>query len=235
MTTLKNNHLLIMIGITLISLLAGCQPREQTLNEDTDPIMLETAEKKDDQSSDESDNQNEASDKDEDNDQSSDKSDEATDDSDDSKDDSGEKEENPYWNDSKKQKLDAFIKDWEKSMGQFYDAYTDEEKLDWYGVTFPDAMSQSNIQFQVDEQPVTAEWTQDPTKKDTYNVVAIYANIDNPQTTEPYLYLFTIYNDQPVVLVTAQNQGNDPQVLNLYFSPTENQQLQQGFAQIVAE
>ncbi|KXU10905.1 hypothetical protein WEIDD23_00246 [Weissella sp. DD23] len=45
------------------------------------------------------------------------------------------------------------------------------------------------------------------------------------------MYLFTLHNEKPEVLVTQQNQGNPEGYL--YFKPTDNQALASGFASIV--
>ena len=47
---------------------------------------------------------------------------------------------------------------------------------------------------------------------------------------QKHLYLFTIVNNQPLVLVTMQNQG-DPYGY-LYFGATDNAELRAGFEKL---
>ena len=78
---------------------------------------------------------------------------------------------------------------------------------------------------------VNMKWSPEGNQKDVYNVVAVYSDIENVVGPASHLYYFTIFNGEPIVFVTEQNQGNDKKYL--YFKRTANVYLQEGFEKIV--
>ncbi|CAJ2230431.1 zinc ribbon domain-containing protein [Fructilactobacillus sanfranciscensis] len=137
------------------------------------------------------------------------------------------------WNSSKNTKLENFMSSWGSSMNQDYDYFNPDNQDNYMGYHFPDDFSKGNIR--VGGSPVSVGWSDDGTGSSDYNVVAIYSDIDSDRNKgtmlAPHLYLFTIHEGQPVVLITQQTQGNPENAI--YFNPTSNQDLSSQFANIV--
>lgn len=139
-------------------------------------------------------------------------------------------EETPsLWNEDKDQALADYMTQFNQIMGQNHISYTPENNGDFYGVPiFPDLIDLVAI----DEIPVEVNWLTDELQDDTLNIVAVYSNIaENREDMEHYLYLFSIENGEPMVYVTAQNQGQPDGLI--HFAPSQNQDLQSAFQQIV--
>lgn len=68
--------------------------------------------------------------------------------------------------------------------------------------------------------------------KDTYLLLARYSDTTHARYLGKHVYLFASYNNQPQVLVSQQNQGNERN--SFVFKQTANQDLAKGFAQIFA-
>ncbi|MHC5216334.1 DUF4767 domain-containing protein [Enterococcus sp. LJL128] len=136
---------------------------------------------------------------------------------------------NSLWNAQKSSALGAFMISWGQTMGQAYIEYSPSSELDYYGVKFPSTFAAGNIA--VNGAPASVQWSTDGSASNVYNVVAIYSDVHTTSAMERHLYLFAIYNGQPVALVTMQNQGNNENLI--YFTPTQNADLSNGFAQII--
>lgn len=142
--------------------------------------------------------------------------------------------EESLWSDDRAQSLDTFMTDWGETMDQKYEEYSEGNNVDWYGTQIPDALvgEDKNWNTMVEEEPADFEWSEDgEASEDNYALVAVYSDADTQNYLEQHLYFFTIYEGQPKVLISQQNQGNEEN--NFYFSETDNQDLQDGFDDIV--
>ncbi len=82
------------------------------------------------------------------------------------------------------------------------------------------------------EQKLNYSLSKDGKTSADYAIVAIYSDAATCGFGDQHVYLFTLYHGKPRVLFTMQNQGNEKNWL--YFSPTKNKALIDGFAAIVA-
>lgn len=142
--------------------------------------------------------------------------------------------EESLWDDDKAQSLNTFMTDWGKTMDQEYKEYSQGNNVDWYGTQIPDVLVGEDKTWTtvLEETPVEFEWSDDGKESDdVYALVAVYSDADTQKYLEQHLYFFTIHEGEPKVLVSQQNQGNAEN--NFYFSETENQDLKDGFANIV--
>ncbi|MCW8794631.1 DUF4767 domain-containing protein, partial [Enterococcus faecium] len=98
-------------------------------------------------------------------------------------------------------------------------------------VAIPQVILNGEWKMAIGGVPVSAEWSESGTGQADYQITAVYSDAE----TEPYLkkhvYLFGFQQNQPKVLVTQQNQGNPDNYL--YFNETANNELKNGFNQIV--
>jgi hypothetical protein len=132
------------------------------------------------------------------------------------------------WNPQKSTELAAFMKKWGATMSQTYQAYTPEHKVNFYGDQEPG--SQDFIG--VNEQKIAVTWSSDgQTEQGRLALVAAYSDAETAAYGDQHLYYFAIYNKQPVVLITMQNQAMPNNLLN--FTKTQNRDVAQGFAGIV--
>lgn len=136
------------------------------------------------------------------------------------------------WSNEKKQELAKFMKSWGALMGQDYSAYYPGKDVNFYGFEFPTSLVEQTMTMTIvyQNEPIDIHWSETGEELDRYNLVAVYSDIKEGSMSN-HLYLFTIYNRQPLVLITMQNQGNDNNYL--YFNQTENTDLAHGFAQVV--
>ncbi|MDW3670732.1 DUF4767 domain-containing protein [Enterococcus faecium] len=144
---------------------------------------------------------------------------------------SSEQVEQTLWNADKSAQLEAFMATWGQTMGQQYKSYTNQMSVDLYGLKVPQAILNGEWKMAIGGVPVSAEWSESGTGQADYQITAVYSDAE----TEPYLkkhvYLFGFQQNQPKVLVTQQNQGNPDNYL--YFNETANNELKNGFNQIV--
>lgn len=136
------------------------------------------------------------------------------------------------WNQTKKEQLQKFMTDWGQQMKQKYIEYGPGNSLNFNGVQVPDGlMSEVSMQPAIDHQPIHLEWSENGQATNSYALVAVYSDAESQPEAQKHLYLFTIVNNQPLVLVTMQNQGN--RYGYLAFEATDNTELSNGFAKIV--
>ena len=137
------------------------------------------------------------------------------------------------WNADKDKQLEAFMAKWGPSMHQAYEKCTPDNPGDFYGVEVPNSVYNGKMPLAIDDinNQVKATWNSEGKgDKDTYIIVACYSDAKTQRYMEKHVYLFTIYNGQPVTLVSMQNQGNERN--SFVFSPTKNDDVRQGFANI---
>lgn len=135
------------------------------------------------------------------------------------------------WDADKSAALAKFMAHWSQTMKQQYQSYSPNNDTDFYGVHYPSELSgNDNMRPAVDNQATSMEWSADGSGSANYKVVAIYSDEETADYAAKHLYLFTIHQQQPVVLVTEQNQGNENNLL--YFKETANTDLKNGFNNI---
>lgn len=147
-----------------------------------------------------------------------------------------QKAETP-WDSAKDQQLASFMSSWGASMNQKYVKYTPNNPGNVYGIKIPNDIYNGKWHLAISDidNQVSSAWSENGQgASNTYLIVACYSDFTNVKTTYGYhVYLFTIFNGKPVVLISEQNQGNEK---NSYvFGETKNNELRNGFAQIVGD
>lgn len=133
------------------------------------------------------------------------------------------------WNQEKAQALEGFMAQWGSAMGQQYENYSTGATGDFYGLSIPgDVIARAAI----NGKKANLSLTKEVSSKQGRHLVAVYSDAAHGGYMNKHLYLFVIDNGQPKVYVTMQNQGNNENLL--YFDETENQDVKNGFAAIVA-
>lgn len=133
-----------------------------------------------------------------------------------------------FWTPEKDKQLQNFMAAWGKVMGQSYQRNDEAHNTSYAGLAFPADFKSRTLA--VDGQAVSVEWSPNGTGSSQYNVVAVFSA--GEKSFGGHIYLFSIHNQQPVVLHTSQNQGMDDNMI--HFNVTDNQDLKNGFTQIVS-
>ncbi|MDN3043531.1 DUF4767 domain-containing protein [Enterococcus faecium] len=144
---------------------------------------------------------------------------------------SSEEVKNTLWDSEKSTQLATFVTQWGKTLGQEYKSYNPQNNVSLYGTPLPSAVIDGNWKMAINEAPVTVQWSEDGTGHADFNLVAVYSDVETGEYLGQHVYLFGFENGQPKVYLTQQNQGNENNYL--YFNETQNQQLKQGFTDIV--
>lgn len=135
------------------------------------------------------------------------------------------------WDTNKASQLATFVPQWGKTLGQEYKSYNPQNNVSLYGTPLPSAVIDGNWKMAINEAPVTVQWSEDGTGNAGFNLVAVYSDVETGEYLGQHVYFFGFQNGQPKVYLTQQNQGNENNYL--YFNETQNQQLKQGFIDIV--
>lgn len=135
------------------------------------------------------------------------------------------------WNTSKVDKLRDFMVGFSQAMDQNYKEYSQSQSVDLYGVKLPSAVLNNEWQMAVNEEAVSIEWSETGEGSKPYQLVAVYSDADTQPYLKKHVYFFVIENGNPKVFVTQQNQGNEKNYL--YFTETQNEDIKNGFSQIV--
>lgn len=135
------------------------------------------------------------------------------------------------WNTSKADKLRDFMVGFSQAMDQNYKEYSQSQSVDLYGVKLPSAVLNNEWQMAVNEEAVSIEWSETGEGSKPYQLVAVYSDADTQPYLKKHVYFFVIENGNPKVFVTQQNQGNEKNYL--YFTETQNEDIKNGFSQIV--
>ena len=135
------------------------------------------------------------------------------------------------WDTNKSTQLATFVTQWGNTLGQSYKSYSPQNNLSLYGTPLPSAVIDGNWKMAINESPVTVQWSEDGTGNAGFNLVAVYSDVETGEYLGQHVYFFGFENGQPKVYLTQQNQGNDKNYM--YFNETQNQQLKQGFIDIV--
>ncbi|MBO1101710.1 DUF4767 domain-containing protein [Enterococcus hirae] len=135
------------------------------------------------------------------------------------------------WDKNKASQLATFVPQWGKTLGQEYKSYNPQNNVSLYGTPLPSAVIDGNWKMAINEAPVTVQWSEDGTGNAGFNLVAVYSDVETGEYLGQHVYFFGFQNGQPKVYLTQQNQGNENNYM--YFNETQNQQLKQGFIDIV--
>lgn len=144
---------------------------------------------------------------------------------------SSEEVKNTLWDSEKSTQLATFVPQWGKTLGQEYKSYNPQNNVSLYGTPLPQAVINGNWKMAINEAPVAIQWSEDGTGHADFNLVAVYSDVETGEYLGQHVYFFGFENGQPKVYLTQQNQGNENNYL--YFNETQNQQLKQGFIDIV--
>lgn len=142
------------------------------------------------------------------------------------------KEAKTIWNTSKADSLRQFMSQFSQTMDQSYKEYNQTTNVDLYGVQLPGDVLDGEWTMAVNEQPVKIEWSETGDGKTQYQLVAVYSDAETQPAMQQHVYFFVLDGGNPKVLVTQQNQGNDKNYL--YFNQSQNEELNNGFNQIVS-
>lgn len=133
------------------------------------------------------------------------------------------------WSSAKSQALKTYMASFSQAMDQQYVEYSPSQSGEYYGIQFPDYLDEDKVA--VDDQHVTVSWSENGVGQAAYQVVGIYSDYNTAPSMGAHLYLFTIHDGQPVVLITEQTQGMPDDLM--HFKETANTDLKQNFVQIV--
>ncbi|AQP54648.1 hypothetical protein CBF34_03725 [Vagococcus penaei] len=139
------------------------------------------------------------------------------------------------WNADKGKKLADFMLSWGQTMKQDYQEYSPTNNVDLYGLQLPKTVLErlDNWQAVVNDVPISLAWSDNGKSDAEYTLVAVFSDADSQPYMQKHVYFFTLVSGEPKVLVTSQNQGNNDNYL--YFKETDNIELKNGFAAIVAD
>lgn len=141
-------------------------------------------------------------------------------------------EQTALWNPDKTAQLRAFMDEWQKTRSQFDAAdYSKGVNVKLYGADFPKILVEKDYRTEYQGKDIRVSWSTDGISGDGYNIVGCYSDDAHATIDRHYLYLFTIINRQPVILVTSQNQGNERH--SIVFEKATNEELNAGFSKIV--
>ena len=137
------------------------------------------------------------------------------------------------WNPEKNQRLSEFMSAWGIEMGQSYSQYNPNHNLNLYGLSIPWSVIDNNSTWKaaVDNQPIELKWSETGEDTGGYQLVDVYSDVNEKNSGVNHVYLFVIKEGNPIVLYTAQNQGNTNNYL--YLKETKNNELKTAFARIV--
>ncbi|WP_251866488.1 DUF4767 domain-containing protein [Enterococcus malodoratus] len=144
---------------------------------------------------------------------------------------------NTIWDARKTGELQAFMKNWESVMGQSYNEYRPSNNVNYYGMQLPDDVlgASKRNPIAVNDTIVSAEWSDSGESASEYSIVSVYSDAQTthkPSAADRHIYFFGFRGNQPVVLVSMQNQGMPDKAL--HFNLTENESLNSGFQTIAA-
>lgn len=133
----------------------------------------------------------------------------------------------------KNQRLAEFMSAWGIEMGQYYSQYGPNHNLNLYGLSIPWSVIDNNSTWKaaINNQPIELKWSETGEDSGGYQLVDVYSDMNEKNSGVNHVYLFVIKSGNPMVLYTAQNQGNTNNYL--YLKETENNELKNAFARIV--
>ncbi|MEY8445637.1 DUF4767 domain-containing protein [Enterococcus ratti] len=146
---------------------------------------------------------------------------------------SSEEFKNTSWDTNKSSKLETFVSQWGSTLGQTYKSYSNTNPVSQYGTPLPSAVIDGSWKFLVDNEQMPIQWsaTGESNRTVAFQLVAVYSDMETSSDMIRHTYFFGFKDNQPKVYITQQNQGNENNYM--YFNETQNQQLKQGFIDIV--
>lgn len=137
------------------------------------------------------------------------------------------------WDEDKATKLKNFMDNWGEKMKQTYKEYSLYNNVDFYGASLPEIIlgNEKNTQMAVNDKIVSAEWSTTGISNSEYSIIDVYSDAETAHDLNKHIYFFAFHNQQPVVLVSMQNQGAPDKVI--HFKETENKELKSGFSSII--
>lgn len=136
------------------------------------------------------------------------------------------------WNSEKAQQLQQFMSSWGATMGQEYHEYKEGHSIKHYLFEVPDQILSGDYPFVVNNEREDFSWSKDGESGSGYKAVAVYSDLEpGSYELEKHTYLFAIYNGEPKVLIATLHGQHE--AYYAAFVETENQELKNGFAQIV--
>lgn len=135
------------------------------------------------------------------------------------------------WTEKNASDLQQFMSSWGDTMDQEYKEYSKENNVNFYGLAIPSGLLEGQMHPKINNELVEMSWLQANQEEGSYTILTVYSDIETTPSVGGHCYLFTIHQDRPVVLVTMQNQGNAEN--DIVFKETDNQELKNGFNQII--
>lgn len=133
------------------------------------------------------------------------------------------------WSTAKTSDLASFMSSWQETMNQSYSGTYDGYNVDVDNISFPADIKNGNYKgkLTINGDEVALKWTTKANTDEEYQVVAasVYKH-EEDGATKTITYLYVFHNGEPDVLVSQDSNS----VYN--FTSSENQTLQNGFAQI---
>lgn len=141
-------------------------------------------------------------------------------------------EQTALWNPNKTAQLRALMDEYQKNHNQFDAAdYATGVAVKLYGIEFPKALIEKQFRTELNGKDLRVSWSTDGISGDGYNIVGVYSDDAHAKSDPHTLYLFTIINRQPAILVTSQKDQNDRHAI--VFTRVTDEQLNSGFQAIV--
>ncbi|CAH0416231.1 DUF4767 domain-containing protein [Periweissella fabaria] len=137
------------------------------------------------------------------------------------------------WSNRQALALDQFVKQWQKTykpQRHFLRYFPGVAGSNYMGYSFPQDFSRRNLIYNGGQ--IKIGLSKDGADRYNYNVVAVYSDATNAtKENTDHLYIMTIHNGQPVVLVNT----TDPQPKKgfIYLKVSQNKALTTAFASIL--
>jgi hypothetical protein len=125
------------------------------------------------------------------------------------------------------------MQEWQSSMNQIYIGTYDNQQPNYYGIVFPDAIKNNNLEnnIKINNQNVYIAWqlasTIDSADENKNILLEVAVGHSQNNNSNLILYFFMLQNNQPKVFVSQTSNGQD-----IYLIETKNNQLQEGFSKI---
>lgn len=110
---------------------------------------------------------------------------------------SSEEVKNTLWDTNKASKLETFVTQWGKTLGQEYKSYNLQNNVSLYGTPLPQAVINGDWKMAINEAPVTVQWSEDGTGQADFNLVAVYSDVETGEYLGQHVYFFGFQNGQP--------------------------------------
>lgn len=105
---------------------------------------------------------------------------------------SSEEVKNTLWDTNKASKLETFVTQWGKTLGQEYKSYNLQNNVSLYGTPLPQAVINGDWKMAINEAPVTVQWSEDGTGHADFNLVAVYSDVETGEYLGQHVY-FSVF------------------------------------------